>query len=133
MPTLALDLLKAFFAVYFFGVWAGIAAVVGHNFPVWLKFKGGKGLAASAGFALAAAPLTVLFLFPIWLIVALSFGYSSLGALVVLAIAPVFGFMIASTIGWAFLALAVLGYWQHRANIKRLINGTESKISWKKK
>ena len=130
--VLIFDAAKAFAAAYFFGIWAGLAAVVGHNYPIWLKFKGGKGLAASAGFALAVAPIIVAICFPIWLIVALTFGYSSLGALVVLAVAPILGFVISTEIGLAFLGLAILGYWRHRENIKRLLSGTESKIKWKK-
>ena len=132
--TMVLDLLKAFFAVYFFGLWAGVAAVAGHNFPVWLGFKGGKGLASSGGFLLGLSPLAFLFSFAIWVIAALGFGYSSLAALIVLAIAPfAFGFAISNTAGWACVALAALGFFQHRANIKRLLNGTEDKIKWKKK
>ena len=61
----ALDLAKAFLAVRFFGIWAGIAAIAGHCWPVWLGFRGGKGLSSSAGFVLAACPLVFAFCFPI--------------------------------------------------------------------
>jgi len=128
------DMTKTLVAVYFFGIWAGLASIAGHNFPVWLKFKGGKGLASSAGFLFAISPIGFLFAFAIWLIVAIGFGYSSLAALVVLAVAPpTIGFAISNTAGWALVGLAVLGWWQHRENIKRLLAGTESKIQWNRK
>ena len=126
------DMAKAIIAVYLFGVWSGLAAVIGHNFPIWLKFKGGKGIASSGGFLLAVSPIAFLTCFAVWVVVALSFGYSSLGALVTLAIAPVLGFAISNTIGWAVIALVILGFWRHKENIKRLLNGKESKIKWKK-
>lgn len=128
-----LDAAKAAAAFFIFGVWGGLAAVVGHNYPVWLKFKGGKGISSSGGFLLALSPVAFAACFAIWLIVALSFGYSSLAALVVLLFAPLFGFAIGTEPGLALTALSLLGYWRHRENIKRLLAGAESKIKWRKK
>ncbi|MDR1826183.1 MAG: glycerol-3-phosphate 1-O-acyltransferase PlsY [Rickettsiales bacterium] len=129
----ALDLSKAFVAAGCFGIWAGLFAVLGHDYPVWLKFKGGKGVSSSAGFVLAVCPPVFVFLFPIWLIVALSFGYSSLAALTVLTLAPLLGFAYSVEVGGALVLLAMVGFWRHKENIRRLLNGTESKIKWKRK
>lgn len=131
--TFLFDLLKAAAAGWLFGVWAGLAAVIGHNYSVWLRFRGGKGFSASGGFLLAVSPIAFSTCFVIWLIIALSFGYSSLAALVLLSIAPIFGFAVSNAAGWATILLAVIGFWRHRENIERLLSGTESKINWKKK
>ena len=131
--VLALDLAKAFLAAKFFGIWAGVFAVAGHNWPIWLRFRGGKGLGSSAGFVLAVLPAIFVFCFPIWLIVALSFGYSSLGALTVLTVGPILGFADSARTGFALVILAAMGFWRHRENIKRLLSGTESKIKWNRK
>ena len=131
--TTILDMSKAAIAFYLFGIWAGVAAVIGHNFPVWLKFKGGKGVASSGGLALAISPVLFFTCLAVWLIVAIAFGYSSLAALVAMIVAVVLAFAISANIGLAVLFLVILGFWRHRENIKRLIGGTESKIKLKKK
>ena len=130
--TMLLDLAKAAVAVWLFGIWAGVAAVIGHNYPVWLKFKGGKGFAASGGFAIMVSPIFFGTCFAMWLIIALSFGYSSLAALIVLAIAPILAFAVSAEFGLAVIVLAIMGFWRHRENIKRLAAGTESKIKWRR-
>ncbi|MBR1380806.1 MAG: glycerol-3-phosphate 1-O-acyltransferase PlsY [Alphaproteobacteria bacterium] len=135
----ALDMAKAIVAVFIgwtaigptFAAWCGFAAVVGHCFPIWLRFHGGKGISSMFGMILAISPLTFIICGIEWLIVALSFGFSSLGAIVVMCLLPFFGFAIGGGIGWAFLATALLCLWRHRENIVRLLNGTESRIQWK--
>jgi glycerol-3-phosphate acyltransferase PlsY len=114
------------------GALAGAIAVLGHIFPVWLKFKGGKGISGIFGFILALNPIAFVAEGLIWLLVAMSSGYSSLGALVVLLLLPVFGFAAAGFwTGIIALFLAALGFWAHRENIVRLLAGTESKMQLK--
>lgn len=112
---------------------AGIAAVVGHIFPIWLKFKGGKGVATTFGVMLAWSWPLGLSLLAIWLVVAFLFRYSSLGALVAISAAPMIFYFARyqdHTIYVLILALLVIA--MHRENIKRLWQGTESKIGAKK-
>lgn len=134
-----LDMGKAIAAVligswaggFVFGVWCGFAAIVGHCYPVWLGFKGGKGISSLFGVLLAVNPIMFAICALEWLIVALTSGYSSLGAVVVFCLMPVLGFVMSVNIGWAFLAIGLLCMWRHRTNIIRLINGDESKIVWR--
>lgn len=112
---------------------AGAAAVVGHNFPVWLRFKGGKGVATTLGVLLATAWPAGLAACATWLAVAAAFRYSSLAALVALAAAPVYAWLWATPAHVAvFAALAVLAWVRHHENIRRLLKGEESKIGKKK-
>jgi len=111
---------------------AGIAAVLGHNFPVWLRFKGGKGVATTLGVMLAAAPAVGLMTAVAWAIVAAVSRISSLAALVSLALAPLFAVMTSERdAALAFLILAMLGWIRHRANLKRLAKGEEPRIGVK--
>ena len=137
--TWALDMAKVIIAVLIgthygdigFGAWCGFVAVCGHCFPVWLRFRGGKGVSGLFGMWLAISPLSFLFIGIEWLIVALSSGYSSLGAMIVFLLTPVFAFTIDINVGFAFLATVVLCIVRHRANILRLIQGNESHVEWK--
>ena len=134
-----LDMAKAIIAVilgtYFidpaFGAWCGFAAMVGHCYPVWLRFRGGKGISCLFGIMLAVNPLIFVVCGIEWLIVALGTGFSSMGAVVAFCLMPILGFAMAPAIGWAFVAMAILCLWRHRENIGRLVGGTESKIEWK--
>lgn len=113
---------------------AGVAAVLGHNFPVWLRFKGGKGVATTLGVLLATAWPAGLAACATWLAVAAAFRYSSLAALVALAAAPVYAWLWATPAhAVAFAVLAVLAWVRHHANIRRLLKGEESRIGKKKK
>ncbi len=114
-----------------FGAWCGFVAIVGHCFPVWLRFRGGKGVSGLFGLILAISPLSFVFIGIEWLIVALTSGYSSLGAITVFCLAPIFGFAIDVNVGFAFLATVILSLIRHRANVIRLIHGDESHIEWK--
>ncbi|MFQ6729826.1 MAG: glycerol-3-phosphate 1-O-acyltransferase PlsY [Alphaproteobacteria bacterium] len=134
-----LDMLKAIVAVFIgkyvagdaFGAWCGFVAIVGHCYPIWLKFKGGKGISSLFGTLLAVSPLSFVVCGVEWLLVALTSGVSSLGATVVFCLIPVLGFAISIDVGFAFLAIGLLCMWRHRGNIIRLITGSESKIEWK--
>jgi len=112
---------------------AGFWAVMGHNFPIWLKFKGGKGVATTLGVLLATAWPVGLAAIATWLATAAIFRYSSLAALIALAAAPAFAWYLA-TPQHAILAalLAVLAWARHHENIRRLLKGEESKIGKKK-
>jgi glycerol-3-phosphate acyltransferase PlsY len=108
---------------------AALGAFLGHLFPIWLKFKGGKGVATYIGILLGLAwPVAIAFCL-IWLAVAALTRYSSLAALVASATTPpalwLLGYQSAATL---FAALTVMLWIMHRANISRLINGTEGKI-----
>lgn len=110
---------------------AGAAAILGHNYPVYLGFKGGKGVATSYGVILAIAPLTGLICLIIWLAAALLWRYSSLSALVSFAAYPALTFMGGpESKPFGLLSLFIFGmiYYRHRENIKRLLSGTEPKI-----
>lgn len=113
---------------------AGAAAFIGHCFPVWLKFKGGKGVATFIGLLLAAMWQVGLSFCGIWLLVALAFRMSSLSALIATFAAP----FLAAYFNYGPFAvgvtalLSVLIFWRHRANISRIMTGTEPKIGAKK-
>lgn len=117
----------------FLGLVAGTMAIVGHNFPIWLHFKGGKGVASTLGLMVFMTPVTGWLTVGTWLLMAFLKKYSSLSALTALAVAPIYAWVFNSHMAaWFYLALAVLSFYRHRENIKRLINGTESKIHLKK-
>ena len=111
---------------------AGLAAFIGHCFPAWLRFKGGKGVATYFGLMLALAPFIGLIAGAIWLMVAGLSRYSSLAALMAAGWTPVVTSLMGY--GWLFAlsaVLAVLIYVRHKDNIGRLQAGTESKIGSK--
>jgi glycerol-3-phosphate acyltransferase PlsY len=116
------------------GFIAGAAAYLGHCFPVWLNFKGGKGVATFFGVLLAGLPLIGVACGALWILTAIIFRYSSLGGLVAAAAAPVLAYFLLNgpvAIGFCIF-LAVLIFIRHHANIARLLAGTEPKIGAKK-
>jgi len=154
--TVVLDAFKAGFAAYiaekilpesvctFFGLdtsintlgslIAGTCGVIGHNFPVWLKFKGGKGVSSAFGFILMTQWPVALIALAVWLIMAVAFRYSSLSALTAAVIMPVVAFFVCPQIYALFYtSVAILVIIRHKANIVRLCKGQESKISFKKR
>ncbi len=113
---------------------AGAFGVIGHNFPIWLKFKGGKGVASSFGFILATCWPVALIALAVWLIMAFIFKYSSLSALTAAVLVPIISYFYAPTVEytWFYSAIVLLVIARHHANIKRLLHGEESKIKLKK-
>ncbi len=112
-----------------------LAVFAGHLFPVFLKFKGGKGVATAAGVLLALDPLLGLAVLGTWLFTAFAFRYSSLAAIVAAALAPVWQVLMqggnGTTLVVGVLAMALVG--KHWENIQRLLAGKESRIGSKKK
>ncbi len=113
---------------------AGSCAVLGHNFPVWLKFKGGKGVASAFGFILVISPMLALMAFATWLVMVIAFRYSSLAAITAATLTPLYAYFVEGEVQTIFFTLiALLVLFRHHANISRLLKGTESKVSFKKK
>lgn len=142
--TLLGDALKGWVAVFaaqklgFSDAVVGLVALAvffGHLFPIFLKFKGGKGVATAAGVLLALDPLVGLAVLGTWLFVAFAFRYSSLAAVAAAGLAPIYVGLTRGTDGMiiivGILALALVG--KHWQNIQRLLAGQESKIGSKKK
>lgn len=142
--TFILDVLKGFVPAFVFprlatldpeyGVLFGFAAIIGHSFPVCLKFKGGKGVATSAGMLLGVAPLAVGVGFICWLVCMVASRYVSLSSIIA-AVAVAISVWVQDkglAVNIALTILAALVVWLHRANIKRLLNGTESRFGKKK-
>lgn len=143
--TFMLDALKGYVPAFFFpmigdldpgyGVLFGLAAIIGHTFPVYLKFKGGKGVATSAGMLLGVAPLAVGIAFIFWVLAMVVTRYVSLASIIA-AVAVVVVVWIHGGYGLvvnlAVTLMSGLVIWLHRANIKRLLNGTENRFGSKK-
>ncbi|WP_062229232.1 glycerol-3-phosphate 1-O-acyltransferase PlsY [Aureimonas frigidaquae] len=111
---------------------AGIAAFLGHLFPIWLRFRGGKGVATYLGVLLGLAPIGVPVFAVVWLGMAFLFRYSSLAALAATLVVPIVLYLIGNTPAAALTALlTLLVYIKHHANIRRLTSGTETKIGSK--
>jgi len=110
------------------------AAFVGHIYPIWLKFRGGKGVATALGLLWAAMPGVGALACATWLGMAFLFRYSSLAALVALGTAPIIAYGFGHHHGAVLAAaMAALSWWRHRDNIRRLLRGEESKINLRKK
>ena len=121
---IALDLV-GFPAAY----WAGLAALLGHIFPVWLGFKGGKGVAVFIGTGIVLSPLPGLSMLSVWLLVALIFRRSSLAALVATVSVPLYMAVLGEIYGALVVGVQVgVIYWAHRDNISRLWKGQEPRI-----
>ena len=145
--TLVLDALKGFVAVfiaqkiaapydfpqaYDIAVCAAVAAVLGHCFPVWLGFRGGKGVATALGVFLALAPLTVLYLLAIFLVIVFFTRYVSLGSIVAAALFPVLALPHAPArtpiIVTGYILIPLIVILKHHQNIRRLLAGTEHRF-----
>ena len=147
IATLLLDLLKGFVAVllarhiapanYDLAVGAPIAAVLGHVFPVWLRFRGGKGVATALGVFLALVPLAALVSLSVFLVIVLLSRYVSLASIIAAAVMPIAGILLApvrsplAIVGFLFLAALIIV--KHHANIRRLLAGTENRFGTSKK
>jgi glycerol-3-phosphate acyltransferase PlsY len=141
-PVVLVDIGKGFAPVWFFPAWAGegfgwtlafaAAAIAGHMFSVWVGFRGGKGIATSAGAFLALAPWAVLGGLLIWTAVTFATGYVSVGSILTAVLLPV---LVALTphaggnaLTWFALGLAAVVTWAHRANVRRLMRGEEHRF-----
>lgn len=139
--TLALDAMKGVVAVLAaralggetVAMYAGLAAVLGHLFPVWLRFKGGKGVATGLGVLAAASWPVGVAACAVWLLVAAAARLSSLASLCGFAAAPLVALVLEefSVVKLAF-TIAVLIFVRHQGNIRRLLNGTEPRIGRRK-
>ncbi|MDP3165579.1 MAG: glycerol-3-phosphate 1-O-acyltransferase PlsY [Hydrogenophaga sp.] len=150
--TLLLDALKGWVPVVAVQWWGeawglgdgtvalvGLAAFLGHLYPVFFRFQGGKGVATAAGVIVGFQPWLGLAALATWLIIAFFFRYSSLASIVTAVFAPAY-FLLGHRVAWdapgtQVLALAVMGMllvWRHQENINRLIAGKESKLGAKK-
>ena len=115
-------------------LYMGLFAILGHCFPIWLKFKGGKGVATGLGALLAAVPYAGLAACAAWIATAKISKYSSLSALIAFLIAPIVTLFMYGSAPAAICALITLLIWvRHKDNIKRLLKGEEPKIGQKKK
>jgi acyl phosphate:glycerol-3-phosphate acyltransferase len=135
--TLLLDLAKGLAAVVIASGWgedaallAAGGAVIGHMFPVWLRFRGGKAVATALGVVIALAWQVALGAALVWLAAALLFRYSSLAALVAVVVGAALAPFVADPLTAAVIAgIALLIILRHHANIRRLMSGNESRIS----
>ena len=147
VATLLLDAAKGLAAVYFVRVAfdgphhhlmmtvAALFAVCGHLFPIWLKFRGGKGVATTLGAFVLLTPKSILCLVGLFLIIAVAFRYVSLGSVAVAAAFPLLAWALHEYVDsrqLVFVALvSLLVIWKHRQNIGRLAAGTETKLGTK--
>ncbi|HHV93530.1 MAG TPA: glycerol-3-phosphate 1-O-acyltransferase PlsY [Firmicutes bacterium] len=141
ITVFALDVAKGAFAVYlaslsgeeYLRILAGVAAIAGHNWPVYLRFKGGKGVATSLGVVITLMPVIALSLLGVWIIVVGITRYISLASLAAACLFPVF--LIAFNAPWTYVVagflISAFAIHRHRDNIKRLLSGTEHKIGEK--
>ena len=137
--TLLLDAAKGYVAVLIgqsFGpdlaIIAAWGAVLGHLFPVWLKFKGGKGGATALGVGIGLVPILALYAGLTWLGVAILLRYSSLATLLAIAATPIYAWLLDyHQIAEAFVPIALLIWLKHHGNIRRLLAGEETKIKLK--
>lgn len=134
--TLVFDMLKGTLAVAL-TLWfdpslyqlSAIAAVVGHIFPLWLRFKGGKGIATSLGVFLVLNPEITIMMVVTWAAIAFTTRYSSLAALLAVMTSPFYALLLdKEDLIFTTIILIPLILWTHRNNIKRLLSGSESKI-----
>jgi glycerol-3-phosphate acyltransferase PlsY len=151
IATFAADALKGFVPAFFFpmlaerwacleagpglGLLSGCAAIVGHNWPVFLKFKGGKGVATSAGMLLGVAPASVGIGLAAWILVFVATRYVSVASIVAAVAVPAAAWwMNVRGARWLPAVLTVLGaliIWRHRSNLRRLVRGEEHR--WQKR
>ena len=119
---------------------AGLAAFLGHLYPIFFKFEGGKGVATALGVLMGVSPVLGLAIALTWIGIAWFFRYSSLAALLAAVLAPVYYALAADVFWWRFdgaifgmlCVMGILLVWRHRDNVNRLLAGTESKLGAKK-
>lgn len=137
--TFLLDTLKGAFAFWMAQAsglgpaWiaaAGAAAVAGHNWPVWLRFRGGKGIATTFGFVLFAMPYVGLTLAVVWIVVVAMCRYASVASMLAVAATPIAAFVRGYPIAYVAVSVlfAVSAVIRHLSNIRRLLSGTENRF-----
>jgi acyl phosphate:glycerol-3-phosphate acyltransferase len=116
------------------GVVAGISAILGHNYTCWLHFKGGKGIATSAGVLAALVPTALIIALGIWGVVCVATRYVSLGSIVAAFSLPFLAWLTGASVTMIWVAgiMGALAIYKHKTNIRRLLNGTENRIGSKK-
>ena len=142
LPVVLVDTAKGWIPVWLFADLAGVgfpwtlaygtAAIFGHMFSLWVGFKGGKGMATSAGAFLGLAPWAVLFGFVVWLGLTMGTGYVSLASIAAAVVLPPLIWLTphqgGMTLVWCSSALAAFVVWKHKANIGRLMRGEENRF-----
>ena len=116
-------------------VFAGVCAVLGHNYTCWLKFKGGKGIATTAGVYLALAPWAVLVALVVFILAVLLTKYASVGSIAAAIALPITVWVMTPNNLFLCLVTTALGFlavWKHKGNIQRLMAGTENRLGQKK-
>ena len=124
--------------IEFYAILAAAACVAGHSFPVWLRFKGGKGVATSAGSLAGVTPIAAFTIFLVWLVVFKVTRYVSLASIVAATALPiVVGILVVmkqtqgTVLIYFSIVMTALVVWRHRSNISRLLNGTEPRFARK--
>jgi glycerol-3-phosphate acyltransferase PlsY len=114
---------------------AGLTVILGHNYTCWLKFKGGKGIATSAGALAALVPVALIIILIIFVLLFAITGYVSLGSIAASAALPVATWLTNGSVTMIAVTtlMAILAIYKHKANIQRLLRGTESRIRFRKK
>ena len=122
----------------FYAILAAAACVAGHSFPVWLRFKGGKGVATSAGALFGVVPIASVTIFLVWLVVFLTTRYVSLASIIAALALPIvvavlvhLKFTQGHVLLYFSMVMTALVVWRHRSNISRLLNGTEQRFARK--
>ena len=127
-------------ALILVGIVAGLACILGHNFPIWLKFRGGKGVATTVGVLLGLMPAAIGVSAVVWVVSFYAFRYVSLASLLGAAALPITVWFLTTEhtnpgfnnpLFWFSLAATCLIFWRHRTNIQRLLNGTEARFGRK--
>jgi len=144
--TLLLDAGKGYLAVWLAARWSGgnvrwiitaaVCAVLGHMFTVWLRFRGGKGVATSLGVFIPICGKAVIAAAVLWIVVVIFWRYVSLGSIVAAATLPLFLYLLyapphapASALSFGAIFISLLVIWKHRENMARIVAGTENRLS----
>lgn len=144
-PVMVVDIAKGFVPVWLFPAWGpesfswtvafGAAAIVGHMFSLWVGFRGGKGVATSAGVFLALAPWAALGAFAVWVVLTFSTRMVAVGSIAAAATLPILVALLPHRGGGGLVAFtAVLGafvIWAHRSNVRRILRGEENRFGTK--
>lgn len=119
--------------VEYLALTAGVAAVLGHNYTCWLKFKGGKGIATSAGVVMAWAPWACVTALVVWGVVAKATRYVSVGSIMAAVVLPIAVWLTRRSVPMTCVmgALSILAIYKHKGNVQRLMAGTENRLGAK--